>query len=225
MNVLMITRLVLKDWYLHRLAITLMICGIVLGIALSALPGNTMPLIGLNLTISLFIALTFYLPLSTVLSERTDKTLPFVLSLPTSPAEYTTAKIVANVVLFLVPLTGVAIGYQLIVQSEFGQMLGISVYHSHILLLSLLVFFSFVLGFSLITESMGWTVALIVLTMFVCSNVLTQLVPRVPMLRQFIADIARGKTEYFIALSVELGIILGLLSLTYWIQIRKRDFL
>jgi ABC-2 type transport system permease protein len=225
MNVLMIKRLVLKDWYLHRLAITLMTGGIALGIALLALPGNTIPLIGLNLIISLFVALTFYLPLSTVLSERTEKTLPFVLSLPTSPAEYTTAKIVANVALFLVPLAGVAFGYQLIIQTEFGQMLGISVYHSHILLLGLLIFFSFVLGFSLITESMGWTIALIVLTMFVCSSVLTQLVPRVPVLRQFIADIAKGETEYFIALSIELGIILGLLALTYWIQIRKRDFL
>jgi len=202
-----------------------MSCGIALGIALTALPGNTIPLIGLNLIFCLFVALTFYLPISTVLSERTAKTLPFVLSLPTSPAEYTTAKSLANVLLFFVPLAGVAIGYQLIVPTEFGQMLGISVYHSHVLLLFLLVFFSFVLGFSLITESMGWTIALIVLTMFLGSNVLTQLVPRVPALREFISDIARGGWEYFTALSIELGVILGLLAITYWVQIRKRDFL
>jgi len=72
---------------------------------------------------------------------------------------------------------------------------------------------------------MGWTVALIVLTMFLCDNVLTQLVPRVPVLRKFIANIARGEIEYFTALSIELGIILGFLVFTYWIQIRKRDFL
>ena len=72
---------------------------------------------------------------------------------------------------------------------------------------------------------MGWTVALIVLTMFLCGNVLTQLLPRVLAVRQFIVNIARGKVEYFTALSVELGLIMALLALTYWIQVRKRNFL
>jgi len=225
MNTFMIKRLVLKDCYLHRVAIALMSGGILVGMALTISPGDTMPVMGLNLIVSLFIALTFYLPLSTVLSERTEKTLPFILSLPVSPADYTTAKILANIGLYLIPLAAVAIGSGIVLQGELGQMIEISAFHAHVVLLGFLLVFSIVLCFSLITESMGWTVALIVVVMFLGSNVLTQLLPRVPAARTFIADIADGGAEYFIAMGFEAGVIVLLLLITYGVQVRKRNFL
>ena len=44
--------------------------------------------------------------MATVVEERTDQTLPFVMSLPISAAEYTTAKILANLLIFLIPWAG-----------------------------------------------------------------------------------------------------------------------
>lgn len=225
MNLMIIWRLVLKDWYLHRVAVALILFGMSLGVALSAASDNSAQSIGLSLILSMLSAMTFYLPLSTVLSERTEKTLPFVLSLPVSLSDYTTAKIVANVSIYLIPLAAVAVGSRLVFHYQLSLTLGLTTYHFYVLLLGMLVSFSFVLGFSLITESMGWTVALIVTLMFLVGNVLTQLLPRVPAARQFFSDIAQGKSEFFIALGAELVTILFLLALTYLIQIRKRNFL
>ena len=225
MNGLMIKRLVLKDWYLHRLAIGLMTGGILLGMALAAVPGHTAALMGLNLILSLFIALTFYLPLSTVLNERTEKTLPFVMSLPVSPADYTMAKIISNVVLYLLPLLATALGVSLVFRGEGGGSLPIAIGHAHVVLLGMLTLFSFIVGFAIITESMGWTVALIVVTMFLFGNVVMQLVPRFPAAQQFLVDIANQGGAYFSALGVEALLILGILGLTFYVQANKRDFL
>ena len=46
----------------------------------------------------------------TVVEERNEQTLPFVMSLPISPMEYTTAKILANLLIFLVPLGALMLG-------------------------------------------------------------------------------------------------------------------
>lgn len=225
MNSLMIRRLVLKDWYLHRVAIGLICGGIFLGMALTAAPGHTAALMGLNLILCLFIALTFYLPLSTVLNERIEKTLSFIMSLPVTPADYTMAKIVSNLVLYMLPLLATALGVSLVFRGEGGGAALIAIGHAHVVLAGMLTLFSFIVGFALITESMGWTVALIVVLMFVFGNVALQLVPRFPAARQFLADIAARGGAYFAALGVEALLIFAILGLTFYVQANKRDFL
>ncbi len=225
MNILMIKILVLKDWYLHRIAITLALIGLSIGIILSSLSGTTFPSIGFSMIMCIVIALMFYLPLSTVLSERNEKTLPFILSLPVSPSEYTTSKIVMNFIVFLIPLAGMSICSHIMIIDDSGHMAGISTNHLYVLLLGILVFYSFLLGFSLITESMGWTVTLIVLVVFFFGNVVLQVVPKIPTVRQFMSDIANGGKEFFIVLSIEFVLIIAILLLTYWVQVRKKNFL
>jgi ABC-2 type transport system permease protein len=224
MNGLMVRKLVAKDWYLHRIAVGLMVGGVLVGLGMSAAPGQSVAVMGLNLILCLFIAMTFYLPLSTVLNERTEKTLSFVMSLPASPADYTMAKIASNIILYLLPLLATALAITLTIDGESGSW-PIAAGFAHVILLGMLTLFSFVLGFALITESMGWTVALIVVLMFLFGNVLTQLVPRIPAAQRFMAGIADQGTAYYAALGVESLLIFAILGLTFYVQGRKRDFL
>jgi ABC-2 type transport system permease protein len=224
MNGLMVRRLVMKDWYLHRIAIALMVGGVMVGLVMSAAPGESMPVMGLNLILCLFIAMTFYLPLSTVLNERTEKTLSFVMSLPASPADYTMAKIVSSVLLYMLPLLATALAVTLTLKGD-GSSWPIAVGFAHVILVGMLTLFSFVLGFALITESMGWTVALIVVMMFMFGNVFIQLVPKLPAAQRFLAGIADRGSAYYTALGIEALLIVAILGLTFYAQTRKRDFL
>lgn len=224
MKIRMIGQLVFKDWYLHRLAIALMSGGAMLGVVLAATPGQVVPQIGLSLVLSLFIAITFYLPLSTVLGERTEKTLPFIMSLPVSPAEYTASKILANLFLYLILWIAVAAVAMLFLHDPRGVM-GLSDGHFHVLMLGFIVFFTFILGFSIITESMGWTITLIVALMFLLGNVATQVVPLIPAARQFLADVALRGAQYYWALGAELVAIAGMFFVTFYVQSNKKDFL
>ena len=225
MKVPIVFRLVLKDWYLQRVAIALLLGGSILAGILAAIPNPVGFSIGLSLTMCVLIALTFYLPLTTVIGERTTKTLPFTMSLPVSPAEYTLSKILANLLLYLIPW-GVAAGsFALILRAGSIQAAYVPAGYIDILLVGFLVAFMFVLGFAIIFESTGWTISLIVILMFLVGNVGTQIVPRLPAAHEFLTAAGQRGPEYFLTLGGELVLILLLMVLTFLVQSRKRDFL
>jgi len=221
----MVQRLILKDWHLSRLPIILSLAAAVAGLILMAIPRNPLPTIGLTLIANVLIALTFYLPLATILGERTEKTLPFIMSLPVSPADYTAAKILANILLYLIPWAAIILGV-LIISSEGSGTQSIA-FNGHwpLALVGCLVFFSFILSFAITTESTGWTIAAIVVFMFVFGNVGLQLLPRVPAADRFLAAAAAQGPELWTALLGELGLIVLLLGATFYRQVRKRDFI
>jgi hypothetical protein len=225
MKLFIVRRLIAKDWYLHRVAISLMLGGAILGGAFAVIPGQLGLSVGLSLTMCVLIALTFYLPLTTVIGERADKTLPFVMSLPVSPAEYTASKILANLLLYLIPWTVAALSFALILRDGSTTATGIPEGYVHVLLIGFFVVFMFVLGFAIIFESMGWTIALIVILMFLLGNVATQVVPRIPGARQFLLNVGLRGPEYYWTLGGELVAICVLIALTFFVQSRKRDFL
>jgi ABC-2 type transport system permease protein len=222
MSASMIRRLVWKDWFLHRRAIILMVGGAILGVALTALPAQAAASIGVSLIMCVFIALTFYLPLTTVLEERIEKTLPFVMSLPVSPSEYTAAKILANLLLFLIPWSAALLGTILAVPSG-SPILSSGVLP--VLMVAFLGFFCFILGVALITESMGWTIVLIVSLLFAVGNVGVQLVPKIRGVDAILEGIAARGPAFAWALATEAAIILFIVVLTFLVQSRKRDFL
>ena len=95
-------QLALKDLYLTR--------WIVLGsIAAGAISLAMMPFdvvafyVGSVSFVCVLIVLNIFLVTSSVMQEKKDKVRLFVLSLPISPAQYTLAKMAANLIAFLVP--------------------------------------------------------------------------------------------------------------------------
>src|ERR1700710_2365572 len=96
----MIKCLILKDWYFLRGPIAGYLAAGALALAPIA-AGNEAPVyLGTVLLLTVLIGLGIHLPMATVVQERPDHPLPFVMSLPISPRDYTTAKVLANVTLF-----------------------------------------------------------------------------------------------------------------------------
>jgi len=222
MNYTMVKRLVLKDWYLQRWAILASLAGIVATLGIIATGGKVSFLIGLILLIMVIISIGAQMAVATIVTERKEQTLPFVMSLPISYREYTTCKIWGNLLIFLVPWVTMVVGScGLLLLSPSRGMLPYAVIMSTEILLSTCL----ILAVALITESQGWTVAAIM-----AGNLAVNGIGYVV---AHIAGIAKGMWGSTIQWSGAAStLLLGefttialLLGVTSFVQSRKKDFL
>jgi len=223
MNYAMVKRLILKDWYLQRWAILASLAGIVATLGIIAIGGKVAFLIGLILLIMVIISIGANMAVATIVTERKEQTLPFVMSLPISYREYTACKIWGNLLIFMVPWLTMVVGscgLLLLSPSSSGLLPYAMIMSTEILLSTCLI-----LAVALITESQGWTVAAIMV-----GNVA---VNGIGYLVAHIAGIAKGMWGPAIRWSgAASALLLGefatvalLLGVTSFVQSKKNDFL
>ena len=152
-----VLRLMIKDWYLSRSLLT--IVGILGAVSIASLylRHGVTSLLGMLLSLSAVMFLGILIPTQTIVNERTQRNLPFVMSLPVSPMQYTTAKILANIVAFLALWLPIMIGM-------IGTIAGTQVYGGLVPLMLLAAFapfvtFAVVVAVALVTESQAGSVA------------------------------------------------------------------
>jgi hypothetical protein len=158
MNTAMIHHLVAKDLHFQRKPIA--VAGVVGLAALAMLLSSSagMFYVGVVLLVTVVVSIGIYLAFLTVIHERTEGTLPFIMSLPIGVREYTLAKLAANLVLFLIPWTALATGATLVILSRESVPDGLLPY-AIVLLLHMLTGYLLTLGTALATQSTGWTIA------------------------------------------------------------------
>ncbi|MEP7325007.1 MAG: ABC-2 transporter permease [Gemmatimonadota bacterium] len=223
MNNSMVRRLVLKDWYFQRgVLLSYTLAGIA-SLWLLSLGSEGAFYAGSVLLVTIVISLGIHLIMVTVINERKEQTLPFVMSLPISYREYTAAKVVANLVIFLVPWTVITAGSCAVV-----VVTGIP---DGLIPFVILVFTQLFAGYILtlaaavITESVGWTIGAMVF-----GNLFIQYFMYAVSHNQAIAAGMKGTSVAWSwpAVSImgaEVGVIVLLLALTFYMQARKKDFL
>jgi hypothetical protein len=97
-----VRQLVLKDLYLNRSIVLGTIAAGAVSLAISPLGGVPF-YVGSISYVTILVILNIFLVMSSVVQERKDKVLVFVLSLPVSTSQYTRAKIAGGLVMFGVP--------------------------------------------------------------------------------------------------------------------------
>jgi hypothetical protein len=163
------------------------------------------------------------LAMVTTINERKEQTLAFVMSLPVSWREYTAAKILANLILFLIPwlpLTAGAVGVLLLPGATHGL-----VPYTVIMALEMLITTLLIVAAGIITESQAWTTAGIF-----CSslgiNILGYLFAHLHGISMYMWGArVRWSSSAFVVLICELLMVALLLGVTFYIQSRKTDFL
>lgn len=102
LNLPMIKILIAKDWYLQRKTIAMYLVGGLF--ALSFIGGGEWQFfMGVTLLISALIGLGNHQITSSVINERKEQNLPFIMSLPVTPQDYLVAKLIANMSLYFIP--------------------------------------------------------------------------------------------------------------------------
>ena len=223
MTASIVPQLIRKDLRLMKIPTLLWWCGGLLSVI--ALMAGASFLVCFIFFVTAMAGAGMHAVMQTVVEERRDKVLPFVMSLPITVREYTTAKIAANLAIFLpVWLTLSAMSYVIFVDAEEGMARGKLPFVT-IVLVGILLAYTVVLATSLITESIGWSI-----TAMVGANILTQSflwwAVDLEGIRSLLeSDVVVWSATAWTILIAQVAIIVALILLTHALQARKTDFL
>ena len=222
MNRSIVRQLILKDWQLYRPGILLTTGAGAIALAITQRGSEPTVVVG---AVFFFIALNLVgtmLPLIGIVNERKKQNLAFLMSLPVSFLEYTAAKMISTLVMFLGPWLTLVIAAVLLVERR-GMGGAIPI----LLILSFLPFvgMSLVTAAALIGETEGWGIAANVFTSSTY-GLTWYFLSRMPGVMAHSQD----RTPVWNAaklnvLGIEFGLVVLILTLTFYLQSRKRDFI
>lgn len=215
--------LVHKDWYFMRQSLVAYLGAGLLGLFLISAGSEGTFYAGAVLLFTVLISLGIHLAMATVVQERTQQTLAFVMTLPISPREYTMAKMLANLVIFLVPWLTTVAGSVLVL--HFGLQSGGLIPFALVVLTEIFLAYLVVLAVALVTESEGWAIATMV-TMNLFFQGFLYVVSHMP----GIADTMKGATAVWSPtalglLTGEMALIATVIGMTFRRQGLKTDFI
>lgn len=220
MNSSMIRRLVAKDLYLYRWMI---VGSTVAGVA-SLLVSGLHGIIGLIMFMTTIVALGVFIAMYGILAERKEKSLLFVLSLPVSPLQYTTAKVLAALIAFLVPvlvLATVAISLNLAFDPPPNGEMPLTVAMMGLFLAN----FCILVALMLVTGHEAWAVAGILITNLTVP-VFMSVVTGLPGVAEHIqGPVVVWSPTFLTILGIEAAVCVLVLGLAFYVQSRKKDFI
>jgi ABC-type Na+ efflux pump permease subunit len=156
----MVWRLMAKDWYLQRTAVLLALAGAPVSLAVIAFGGKIGFTMGIILLVTILVSIGAQLVISTMVNERQEQTLAFVMSLPVSTWEYSVAKLLGALLIFLVPW-GVCVAGSLALLWNSPEGVRGLIPFAAIMGMEILLSTSLMACVALITESQRWTVGVI----------------------------------------------------------------
>jgi hypothetical protein len=157
------------------------------------------------------------------------------MSLPVTPDEVALGKILSAYLLFLIPGTIAATAMiwltpfnipRLIVASHaawWTHIPGTLAYYG-LVLGAWLLLFTVVLGAAVVTESVGWTVAVLSGLMFVLGNFVLQVLPRLPGLGSYLRGLGRGNAVLPVTIVIEYALLAALIAAILSLSRRKSSF-
>jgi hypothetical protein len=224
MNVQSIQILFLKDLFLSRRTLFAYLVAGLGSTVLAGLPNPTIAFVGFILILTVAIASGIHLIGNLLLAESVDQTRLFVMSLPVSLLDYSLAKMAVVLTTYLIPWAGM-----LACSTIFAFILPwakqgwVAVLPA--IFLFVLASFMVQLVVAVVTESVGWTICVMV-----AGNVLLNV-----FLMQIFADptiSAVTKSDHLVwpalvvqIVAVEAAIIAVAMAIALWAQTRKRDLI
>lgn len=224
MNTSIIKQLILKDWYFNRLQLLLFSIIALLSLVLFSINSKSTFYIGMVLIISVVVTVGALLIFSSIVNERKNQTLAFIMSLPISFLDYTKAKLISNLTAFVIFWSILVIGILLIIYYNAHLPNGL-IPISVIIMGELMVSYILVLAVAFIKESETWTIVVmgttnvgISLFMFLVSS-LSDLGPYIE------GPIAIWNSTAISIVIIELILAISLIGIIFYLQSRKKDFL
>ncbi|HZI50834.1 MAG TPA: ABC-2 transporter permease [Terriglobia bacterium] len=221
MNGSLVRHMIAKDFRLHRELIIISTVVGFIGLAVVQFRGLT-GLFGIIGFFTTLIVLACILPQASVVMDRKGQHLTFLMSLPISATQYTTAKMLSALGMFLIPWLTLVIGALSII---LGSDIPDGLIPIALVLITLpLVGFCLMTSVALVGESEGWTVGVMIAINFAYS-LCWPLIARNNELRSgFGSSTPVWSPTILTLLGSEFAVIAAALAITYYLQSRKRDF-
>ena len=220
MNRALVLRLIGKDWYLSRVPLTCIACAGVASTALLYLRNDTIGVVAMISSLITLIFLSIILPQLTVLTERKERNLAFVMSLPISAMEYTAAKVLGNLSAFIVLWLAVSTGVLgTLWMAGFRGVIPLGVVVAFVPFVS----FCLMLAVAIVKESEIWAMATMGASNVSYSFVWLAMI-RCGLLTDVGSPVPIWSDKILVILAAEVVVIVGALASTFYLQSRKTDF-
>jgi ABC-2 type transport system permease protein len=224
MNMAIVKQLIWKDWYLNRAGILVSLIGgmATLGVVAAARGAQIAVILGVIVVVTILIGMGSMVMMSPAM-ERKAQTLPFVMSLPINYLEYTTAKIVGCLLIFLVLWTGLVVDVAATIWLAPGFPHGLIPF-ALIMSVEILMSTCLVTSVAVITESQNWTVGITQLGVL-SLNGLGWWFASLPGMRGTLTSATiRWSGTATVLLTAEIAAIALMIAITFFVQARKKDF-
>lgn len=99
----MVGKLIVKDWQVYQKQLAGYVAGLLLALGLVGTGSPLLSAAGGLLLLVLLIVVGMFAIASSIMAERKEQTQPFVMSLPVTPMDVFWGKLLANLVIYLVP--------------------------------------------------------------------------------------------------------------------------
>ena len=102
MNTFMITKLITKDWHLYKVYILGYAALGIISAGLMTVPSHTVYYLGFVGLITVLIGSSAHLAIDTVVTEKKEYQLSFIMALPINPLDYALSKVLGGLAIYLV---------------------------------------------------------------------------------------------------------------------------
>jgi hypothetical protein len=222
MNTNSIGILFLKDLYLSRRPLFAYFAAAIACSAISVVPQPTLAFVGFVLILTVAIGSGMHLLGELLLSEGNDQTRTFILSLPVSLLDYSIAKIAVVLTTFLIPwFTMLGCSVVLTAVLPWGKAGAIPVLI--VVFLELLAAYTLQLVTAVISESVGWTVCVMVACNVFLNLFLVTLFQAPEVAELMKNDVLTFSPTVIQIIWIEIAVIAVALAAAVALQTRKRD--
>lgn len=222
LNVPVIRLLVQKDWKLFERQLAACVAGGIVSLCFLGMASPWSFYLGSLLLIIVLVAGACFAISNSLLTERKEQTLAFVMSLPVSPLDFYLAKLIGNLITFGVPFTVMAAGTLAVIlftPLPNGLVVLALPLFGHVLLA-----YAVSLSVAMAVESEGWNIFVMIGTMLLI-NPLIMLLGQIPA----IGDAAKAETILWSApllsiLAAQVTLSVAVIAVSGWVHCRKKSF-
>lgn len=222
LNLPVIRLLVAKDWQLFQKQLALYVLAGIVALCFLGLARPWAFYVGSLMLIIVMVSIACFSISTSLVTERKEKTLAFVMSLPVSPLDFTLAKLIGNFITFAVPFL-VILGGTLAVVLTTPLPDGLAVYS--LLIFSYILFaFCLSLAVAMSVESEGWATFAMIGSM-VMINPFIMAMSQIPEINDRVSVDAIVWTPQALGMLAALLLLsAAIVCVTAWVHARKPAF-
>lgn len=222
MNTQAIRILFLKDLFLSRKPLFAYLVGGLICASVACTPNETFSFIGFILVITIAIAAGLQLIGTLLLGESIDQTRLFIMSLPVSLLDYSIAKIAVVLTTYLIPWCSMLTLFTILSLVVPGAKPG-AVAVVPLIFCFMLAGFTLQLMTAVVTESLGWTIVIVVAGNVLLNVFLKQIFENPVISAAAKSDSVTWPLVVQQILVVEIMVVVVAVAIALYMQTRKRD--
>ena len=219
----MVGKLIVKDWQVYQKQLAGYVAGLLLALGLVGMGSPLLSAAGGLLLLVLLIVVGTFAVGSLVMAERKEQTQPFVMSLPVTPMDVFWGKLLANLVIYLVPfllVTGGMLAMILLTPSPDGAV-------PWVMLIALFVLVNFIVSLcvAIAVDSEGWNTFAMLALMTLIGPFIYWVTYMDGIREHLKGDIIVWSPQVLGLIGGELAVIAIAILVAGWVHARKASFL